>query len=113
LRQYDNLRFENVTGERTLFYRKALPHGAIDPLTGQPQRWRDAVYVAINTDPRIAERAILHPDLPAVGIGWDEPYRITDLLSGATSRELGADLPMDLDPAAESFRIFTISPIDG
>jgi starch synthase (maltosyl-transferring) len=113
LRLYDNLRFENVTGERTLFYRKALPHGAVDPLTGHPQRWRDAVYVAINTDPRIAERAILHPDLPAIGIGWDEPYRITDLLTGATSRERGADLPMNLDPAAESFRIFTISPIDG
>jgi len=113
LRQYDNLRFENVTGERTLFYRKALPHGAVDPLTGHPHRWRDAVYVAINTDPRIAERAILHPDLPAIGIGWDEPYRITDLLTGATSRERGADLPMHLDPAAESFRIFTISPIDG
>ncbi|HSI98926.1 MAG TPA: alpha-1,4-glucan--maltose-1-phosphate maltosyltransferase [Patescibacteria group bacterium] len=113
LRLYDNLRFENVSGERTLFYRKALPHGAVDPLTGHPPRWRDAVYVAINTDPRIAERAILHPDLPAIGIGWDEPYRITDLLTGATSRERGADLPMDLDPAGESFRIFTISPIDG
>jgi starch synthase (maltosyl-transferring) len=113
LRLYDNLRFENVSGERTLFYRKALPFGAVDPLTGHPQRWRDAVYVAINTDPRIAERAILHPDLPAIGIGWDEPYRITDLLTGATWRERGADLPMDLDPASESFRIFTISPIEG
>ena len=112
LRLYDNLRFESVSGERTLFYRKALPHGSVDPLTGHPHRWRDAVYVAINTDPRIAERAILHPDLPAIGIGWDEPYRITDLLTGATSRERGADLPMDLDPAGESFRIFTISPID-
>jgi len=113
LRLYDNLRFENVSGERTLFYRKALPDGAVDPLSGHPRGWRDAVYVAVNTDPRIAERAILHPDLPAIGIGWDEPYRVTDLLTGATSRERGADLPMDLDPAGEAFRIFTISPIDG
>jgi starch synthase (maltosyl-transferring) len=112
LRLYDNLRFESVTGTRTLFYRKALPHGKVDPLTGYPNRWRDAVYVAVNTDPRIAERAILHPDLPAIGIGWDEPYRMTDLLTGATSREGGADLPVDLDPAGEPFRIFTISPID-
>ena len=113
LRLYDNLRFENVSGERTLFYRKGLPDGAVDPLSGHPRRWRDAVYVAVNTDPRIAERAILHPDLPAIGIGWDEPYRITDLITGATSRERGADLPMDLDPAGEAFRIFSISPIDG
>jgi len=112
LKLYDNLRFENVTGERTLFYRKALPLGKLDPLSGHPTRWRDPVYVAVNTDPRIAERAILHPDLPAIGIGWDEPYRMVDLLTGAVSRERGADLPVDLDPAGEPFRIFTIAPID-
>jgi starch synthase (maltosyl-transferring) len=112
LQLYDNLRFENVSGERTLFYRKALPHGTPDPLTGYPPRWREAVYVAINTDPRIAERAILHPDLPAIGVGWDEPYRVTDLLTGTTTRERGADLPIDLDPAGEPFRIFTITPLD-
>ncbi|CAN5545908.1 alpha-1,4-glucan--maltose-1-phosphate maltosyltransferase [soil metagenome] len=113
LQRYDNLRFESVTGERTLFYRKALPHGRVDPLTGHPHRWRDAVYVAVNTDPRSAERAILHPDLPAIGIGWDEEYLVTDLLSGGSSRERGADLPMVLDPAGEPFRIFTITPVMG
>jgi starch synthase (maltosyl-transferring) len=111
LKLYDNLRFENVTGQRTLFYRKALPLGKVDALTGHPTRWRDPVYVAVNTDPRIAEHAILHPDLPAVGIGWDEPYRITDLLTGAVTRERGADLPVDFDPNTEPFRIFTISAI--
>jgi starch synthase (maltosyl-transferring) len=112
LRLYDTLRFENVSGERTLFYRKALPIEPRDPLTGQPSRWRDPVYVAVNTDPRIAERAILHPDLPAIGIGWDEPYRLTDLLTGTSTRERGADVPVDLDPEGESFRIFTIAPLD-
>jgi starch synthase (maltosyl-transferring) len=112
LQRIDNLRFQDVTGERTLFYRKALPHGKLDPLTGFPNRWRDAVYIAVNTDPTTAERAILHPDLPAIGIGWDEPYAMTDLLSGSSTRELGADLVMDLDPAGDPFRIFTISPLD-
>ncbi|MGZ8481291.1 MAG: alpha-1,4-glucan--maltose-1-phosphate maltosyltransferase [Candidatus Limnocylindria bacterium] len=112
LQRYDNLRFQEVTGERTLFYRKALPHGRVDPLTGHPNRWRDAVYVAVNTDPTGAERAILHPDLPAIGVGWDEPYRLTDLLTGGSSREHGADLAFDLDPAAEPFRIFTIAPLE-
>ena len=112
LKRYDNLRFEAVTGERTLFYRKALPQGKVDPLTGYPSRWRDAVYVAVNCDPTTAERAILHPDLPAVGIGWDEPYALTDLMTGRTTRERGADLAVHLDPAAEAFRIFTISPLE-
>ncbi len=112
LKRYDNLRFENVSGERTLFYRRALPHGKVDPLSGQPNRWRDAVYVAVNCDPTTPERAILHPDLPAVGIGWDEPYLLTDLLTGQVSREHGADLAVVLDPAGEAFRIFTVAPID-
>ncbi|HVM25378.1 MAG TPA: alpha-1,4-glucan--maltose-1-phosphate maltosyltransferase [Candidatus Limnocylindrales bacterium] len=112
LKRYDNLRFENVTGQRTLFYRKALPVGKTDPLTGHPHHWRDPVYVAVNTDPTTAEHAILHPDLPAVGVGWTEPYRLTDLLTGRTSREVGADLHLFLDPAGEPFRIFTISALD-
>jgi starch synthase (maltosyl-transferring) len=112
LRRYDNLRFEPVTGSRTLFYRKALAHGAVDPLTGHPRRWRDPVYVAVNCDPTVAERAVLHPDLPAIGIGWDEPYRVTDLLTGRSTRHRGADLPVDLDPAGDPFRIFAIGPVE-
>ena len=112
LKRYDNLRFEAVSGTRTLFYRKALPHGKVDPLTGFPNRWRDPVYVAVNCDPTTRERAILHPDLPAIGIGWDEPYRLTDLLGGTSSRERGADIALDLDPAVEPFRVFTIAPLE-
>jgi starch synthase (maltosyl-transferring) len=112
LQRHDSLRFQDVTGDRTLFYRKAVAHGKVDPLTGYPNRWRDPVYVAVNTDPTTAEHAILHPDLPAIGIGWDEPYRLTDLLSGASTHETGADLPVNLDPAADPFRIFSISPLD-
>src|SRR6266700_2319154 len=98
LRRYDNLTFENVTGDGVLFYRKALPATDLDPLTGFPTRWRDPVYVAINVDPRSAVRAILHPDLPALGIGWTGPFRMTDLLTGRSRSERGADIPIDLTP---------------
>jgi starch synthase (maltosyl-transferring) len=111
MRLYDNLRFEAVTGSRTLFYRKALPIGDPDPLTSYPYHWRDPVYVAVNVDPTTAERALLHPDLPAVGIGWDEPYEMVDLLSGATRRERGADMVVDLNPALTAFIVFTIRPV--
>jgi starch synthase (maltosyl-transferring) len=108
LQLFDNLRFQYVTGERTLFYRKALPAGKPDPLTGHPFRWQEPVYVAVNCDPTTAERAILHPDLPAVGIGWEEPYEMVDLVTGRVRRERGADVPVELDPAGEPFRIFTV-----
>jgi starch synthase (maltosyl-transferring) len=112
LQLYDNLRFQYTTSGHTLFYRKALPDGEVDPLSGHPNRWRDPVFVAVNTDPRRAERAILHPDLPAIGIGWDEPYRLTDLLTAVSRRERGADIPVDLDPAGTPFRIFSVSALD-
>ncbi|HEX3219350.1 MAG TPA: alpha-1,4-glucan--maltose-1-phosphate maltosyltransferase [Candidatus Limnocylindria bacterium] len=113
LQLFDNLRFQYVTGERTLFYRKALPAGRSDPLTGYPFHWREPVFVAVNCDPTTAERAILHPDLPAVGIGWDEPYELVDLVSGRVRTEQGADVPVDLDPHGEPFRIFTVRRASG
>jgi starch synthase (maltosyl-transferring) len=111
LQLFDNLRFQYATGDRTLFYRKALPLGKPDPLTGYPNRWQEPVFVAVNCDPTLPERAILHPDLPAIGIGWEEPYELVDLVSGKVSRERGADVPFDLDPAGEPFRIFTIRKV--
>ncbi|HEV3485104.1 MAG TPA: alpha-1,4-glucan--maltose-1-phosphate maltosyltransferase, partial [Vicinamibacterales bacterium] len=102
LQLYDNLRFQPVTGDRTLFYRKALPpveHGA---------PWTDPIFVAVNTDARSAETAILHPVLPEIGIDWREPYVLTDLMSGESGPEVGADLRVELDPQREPFRIFTI-----
>ena len=113
LQLYDNLRFENVTGARALFYRKALPDGIVDPLTGFPGRWRDPIYVAVNCDPTRAERAVLHPDLPAIGIGWDEPYRMIDLLTGRSRQLRGADIAVELEPERLPYRIFTIRPIAG
>ena len=111
LQLYDNLRFEDVTGQRALFYRKALPATDLDPLTGFPGRWRDPVYVAVNCDPTRPTRAILHPDLPAIGIGWDEPYLMVDLLTGRSRRLRGAAVAVELDPARLPYRVFTIRPV--
>ncbi len=46
-----------------------------------------------------------------MGIGWDEPYRLTDLITGTSTREVGADIAVDLDPAGEPIRIFTVAPL--
>jgi starch synthase (maltosyl-transferring) len=109
----DNLRFEPLTAERSLFYRKAMPAGEADPLSGTPAAWRDPVYVAVNCDPSTAESAILHPDLPAIGIGWDEPYEMVDLLTGRSRRLHGGDIRVELNPARLPYRVFTIRPVRG
>jgi hypothetical protein len=35
-----------------------------------------------------------------------------DLLTGKVTRERGADIAVDLDPAKDPFRIFTISALE-
>ncbi len=110
LQLYDNLRFQPVTAERTLFYRKALPADDAAPAAAD-SAWTNAVFVAVNCDPLVADRAVLHPVLPEIGIGWNEPYALTDLMSGDRRTERGADLAVDLPPGDDAFRIFTIAPL--
>ena len=109
----DNLRFEPVTGDQTLFYRKALATGEIDPLSGNPSRWRDPVYAAVNCDPERPESAILHPDLAAIGVGPDEPYLMVDLMTGRSRRLHGAEIRVELNPARLPYRVFTIRRVSG
>jgi starch synthase (maltosyl-transferring) len=104
----DNLRFEPVEGEQTLFYRKALPAGGVDPLTGVPSRWRDPVYVAVNCDPQRVEAAVLRPDLAAIGIEPGQAYEMLDLLTGRARRLHGPDIRVELDPSRLPYRLFTI-----
>ena len=108
----DNLRFEPVDGEQTLFYRKALPAGEIDPLSGNPARWRDPVFVAVNCGNE-REEAVLRPDLAAIGIEPDEAYLMVDLLTGRTRRPHGPEIRVELDPARLPYRVFTIRRASG
>jgi hypothetical protein len=36
---------------------------------------------------------------------------MVDLVSGRVRRERGADVPVELDPEGEPFRIFTVRPV--
>jgi starch synthase (maltosyl-transferring) len=107
LQRSDTLRFEAADGARTLFYRKALPAGGGDSLGPEPSHWEQAVWVAVNTQPTSAERAILRPDWKAVGVDPAQPYRFIDLVGGRSRLRRGKTIAMTLGPA-RSFAIFTI-----
>ena len=108
----DNLRFEPGDGDQTLFYRKALPVGDVDPLTGFPARWRDPVYVAVNCGTE-REEAVLRPDLAAIGIEPGAPYQMLDLLTGRSRRLHGPEIHVELDPGRLPYRVFTIRRVSG
>jgi starch synthase (maltosyl-transferring) len=104
----ETLRFQNVTGTRTLFYRKALPVGQIDLLSEDPKQWRQPVWVAVNVSPTRAEQAVLRPNLAVVGIDPERRYRYTDLLTGASRMRKGRAITVTLGPD-RPFAIFTLS----
>jgi len=108
LQRTETLRFEPVRGERTLFYRKALPRGRLDLLSEEPRAWRSPVWVAVNVAPTRSERAVLRPTWKAVGIDPARLYRFTDLVTGATRMRRGRELPVVLGPD-RPFVIFTLS----
>jgi starch synthase (maltosyl-transferring) len=108
LRRTETLRFEKMRGERTLFYRKALPVGRADLLSEDPKRWRQPVWVAVNVAPTRSEQAVLRPDLKAVGIDPKRPYQFTDLVSGKTRTRRGREIRVTLGPA-RPFVIFTLA----
>jgi len=108
LQRTETLRFEPVRGQRTMFYRKALPVGRVDLLSEDPKRWRRPVWVAVNVTPTRSERAVLRPNLKAVGIDPKRPYRFTDLMTGASRLRRGREITLVLGPA-RPFVVFTLS----
>jgi starch synthase (maltosyl-transferring) len=108
LRRTETLRFETGAAKRVLFYRKALPVGRVDLLSEDPKRWRQPVWVAVNVDPTRPEQVVLRPDLAAVGIDPNRPYRYRDLVTGATRKRRSRAITVTLGPD-RPFVIFTLA----
>jgi starch synthase (maltosyl-transferring) len=112
LQRAETLRFEAASGQRTLFYRRALPRGATDLASEEPVAWRRPVWVAVNVNPSYRETAILRPDLDAVGIDPARPYRLTDLMTGRTRIRRGRAIQVTLG-MQRPFTIFTLTQDPG
>jgi starch synthase (maltosyl-transferring) len=112
LRRTETLRFEAAKADRILFYRKALPVGQVDLLAEDPRAWRQPVWVALNVNPTRPERAVLRPDLAAVGIDPARPYRYVDLVTGASRVRRARTIAVTLGPD-RPFVIFTLSQRPG
>jgi starch synthase (maltosyl-transferring) len=67
----------------------------------------DAVLCVVNLDPRQAQEATVHLDLPALGFGWDDRVTVRDELTGAVY-QWGRDNYIRLDPNDQPAHIFTV-----
>jgi starch synthase (maltosyl-transferring) len=96
LHQNRTLRFHEIENDRMLAYSKTSPDK------------RDAILVAVNTDARREQWGRLHLDLEAIGVGWDEPFTVHDLLTGARYQWRGAHQTIGLSPAGCPAHVFHV-----
>jgi starch synthase (maltosyl-transferring) len=95
LHEYDNLRFYQADNDNVLFYGKMTPDlGSV-------------IFVAVNLDPFSTHEAVLHFPLADVGIGWNDPWEVEELLSGERHFGQGGSHRVTLHPdnPARIFRV--------
>ncbi len=96
LQEYDNLRFYWADDENVICYGKSTPDHA------------DIVVAAVNMDPFQPRETLIHLPIADFGIGPDEQYRATDILSGETYIWTGGTQHIRLDPHDEPARFWAI-----
>ena len=101
LQQNDTLVFHGVDNDQLLCYSKTNPNGGAG---GEAA----AVLVVVNLDPRFAQSGWTALSLPALGLGPDEPYAVTDLLTGGRHTWRGGRNYVSLRPAEQPAHIFRL-----
>ena len=96
LQEYDNLRFYWADDENVICYGKSTPDGT------------DRVVVAVNMDPFQTRETLIHLPIADFGIGSDEQYRATDILTGETNIWTGGTQHIRLDPNDDPARFWSI-----
>ena len=90
--------FYRADAAAVLFYGKMTPDR------------RDAVFVAVNLDPKGPHETVLHLPLDALRIGADQPYRVRDLLRAKERPGRGPIQRILLDPEDEPAFVFEVRP---
>ena len=98
LQQLRNLHVHASDDDAILVYSKVDLAEPDDP---------DTVIVVVNVDPHATRETMVHLDLPALGLGWDEGFAVHDELSGQVWH-WGAHNYVRLDPAHEPAHILTV-----
>jgi starch synthase (maltosyl-transferring) len=104
LQQLRNLSIHSTDDESVLCFAKHAP----DPSTGSGTgAGADTVVVVVNLDPHGARETMVHLDLPALGLGWEDTFEVSDEITGQTWR-WGAHNYVRLDPWWEPAHVLTV-----
>ena len=93
---YDNLQFFSSTDSAILCYGKISPDG------------KNRILVAVNLDPYNSHTGRITVPVEKFGISSDEPYKVTELITGKRKTWRGREQYITLDPEVEPAAIFRI-----
>ena len=100
LQQLRNVVIHSSDDENVLVFSRQVSTGS----TTEPQ---DLVIVVINLDPHGARETVVHLDLPALGLGWQDGLAVHDEISGE-DWHWGQHNYVRLDPGAEPAHVLTV-----
>lgn len=98
LQEYVNLRFIGADDDNVLCYGKATSNHD------------DIIVVAVNLDPFQAHETDMHLPIREFGIGEEDQYRVTELITGESFLWTGGTQRVRLDPHGEPAYIFSMRP---
>ncbi|MCP2339893.1 alpha-1,4-glucan--maltose-1-phosphate maltosyltransferase [Actinomadura rupiterrae] len=108
LHRLRNLRFHHVDQPEFIAFSKTLVSEALEGTAREGAVCEgDTVLCVVNLNPHTAREATVHLDLPALGLGPDEEFAVTDELSGETYTWRQANY-VRLDPHVQPAHIFTL-----
>jgi starch synthase (maltosyl-transferring) len=96
LQSNDGLRFHGVDNEQLICYSKQSENG------------ENTIIVVVNLDPHHRHAGWTHLDLGALGLPWEEPFQVHDLLGDAHYIWQGPRNYVELDPHAMPAHVFAV-----
>jgi starch synthase (maltosyl-transferring) len=105
LQQLRNLVIHSSDDENVLVFSKQSQPVVSTGSTDGPGE--DLVIVVINLDPHGARETVVHLDLPALGLGWQDTLAVHDEISGE-DWHWGQHNYVRLDPGAEPAHLLTV-----
>jgi starch synthase (maltosyl-transferring) len=106
LQRLRNVVIHSSDDENILVYSKGFESRSARTSTTESD---DIVIVVLNLDPHAARETMVHLDLPAIGLDWQDQFVVHDEITGA-DWEWGQHNYVRLDPAVESAHVLTIRP---
>ncbi len=98
LRRNDTLRFHDIDNGQLLCWSKSTA--------------TDHILMVVNLDPVTPQSGWTALDLSCLGVGWDEPFVVHDLLTGVSYDWRGPYNYVELDPGAVPAHVFAIERVN-